>query len=342
MGNAARARQRFQGWRRSLAKMTLLTVAVGAVMVGSASSAYASHMVSKPVVFVHGIDALGDPGDNCEASWGEMMDALRDPNKYGNFAWTGRFYPMNYYSKDINCDLNRSNMSMSDMNHHGDHGTFYAGDPHTTHTTATSIRHLAYHWAWWVYDHHTKDGRSVEAVGHSMGGIIMRYGINAVQRGFSAFPSRLLIDDVVTLGSPHKGVDNARFVQGCTTQCTELDSSSSLIKYLGSAARNPQGAAGTRWTAIGSHSDNVVDEGSAIDMDAMHTVRYLSGDRIGHSDYMHKTRTVNDAHLVETETVNGDTTTRLRDGNGRWPVTWSLFGLGHTSGCPHAWTFCTT
>lgn len=337
MGNGARARQGSEGWRRSLATMTLLAVAVAAVMAASASSAYGSHMTAKPVVFVHGIDVLGDPGDRCEASWGQMMDALKDSNTFGTLAWTGTFYPVNYYAADVKCNP-RSGMVRSDINHHGDHGTFVPGDPHSSHSTATSIRHLAYHWAWWVYDHHTRYDRSVEAVGHSMGGIIIRYGINAVQRGSSVFPPRLLVDDVVTLGSPHNGVDNARFV--CGTQCDELDSSSTLISYLQSTARNPQGAAGTRWTAIGSHADHVVDEFSAIDMNAMHKVRYFSGDNIAHGDYMHETRTVNDAHLVETETVNGVSETRLRDGKGRWPVVWSLNGLGHTSGCPHAWPFC--
>ena len=252
----------------------------------------------KVVVFVHGLDAIGpDFGNNCEGTWGDMIDAFRA------WGWSNTFNPVKYYHADTNCNGRgtlsdgRPNVSNQSIDHHGSHTRFWAGGHRDgSHTADTSIRHLAYHYAWWMYDHYSKDGRTVDVVGHSMGGLINRYAINAVQRGFADFPPKLLVEDIVTLGSPHSG---SALAYGCGwTQCKELrsPSDSTFMAYLRDNAQNPQGYGGTNWTVIGSNDDRAVASGSATAMSVPHRTKYID-EGIGHSDYMHRTRTTDDANV---------------------------------------------
>lgn len=325
------------GRYRNSGRRTLIALALAVAVSGAlASGASAEHQVSKPIVFVHGLDfnPLGGNGVPCEGNWGAMMDTLRAKG------WTGTFYPVTYYHEDGTCS-GPSGMVNSNIDHHGDHATFVSGGHRDgSHTTDTSIRHLAYHWAWWVYDHHTRYDRAVEAVGHSMGGLIVRYAVNAVQRGFSGFPSKLLVEDIVTYGTPHDGVNNARFGYVCGVQCDELDSSSTFIDYLRRTAQNPQSAIATRWSVIGAGDDDRVTIGSAMAMNAMHKVWYYTGEgdrAIEHGDYMNRTSWLHSAHVQFKE----DGATSWAEGtNGKWPVRLAAGYMAHTNGCPHAFTLC--
>ena len=91
-----------------------------------------------------------------------------------------------------------------------------------------------------------------------MGGLMIRYAL--AKQGVDDFPW-LKVEDVITLGSPGKALCSL-FRPG-TTQGAELNSSSTLIKWLKDWGMNPQGKGGTDWSAIGSHGDLIVQEDSA-------------------------------------------------------------------------------
>lgn len=153
------------------------------------------------------------------------------------------------------------------------------------HTNDTSIRHLAYHLAWMVHDRYSSKGESVDVVAHSMGGVLIRYALTQVEKGHTDFPPRLLVGDVVTLGTPHAGAWLGKFCKWAD-QCAELKPNSSLIRYLQRTSSSPQGAGGTEWTAVSSYDDGVVPYASAIDVGAVFKAIYARKNDVDHSDYL--------------------------------------------------------
>lgn len=236
----------------------------------------------KPVVFVHGLDAFGTAGVDCNGTFGDMINTLKA------WGWTGTMATVKYYTGDTNCGYS--------LDHHGSHSLEYPRtDAHTSdgsHDMDGDIRHLAYHLAWMIRDHFGT--QPVDAVGHSMGGLIIRYMVDQLQRGNPNYPSGVQVEDVVTFGTPHGGSGYASWC-AWSYECNQMQYGSSFINYLASSAPNPQAAGGTDWTAIGSYSDGVVSQDSAVNMDATHKVKYLSSMGIGHSDYMHDTSDVRDS-----------------------------------------------
>ncbi|HCT80472.1 MAG TPA: hypothetical protein DGT23_28695 [Micromonosporaceae bacterium] len=217
-----------------------------------------------------------------------MLDALRDTG------WINTFVVANYYADDNNCSSDgRTPMVNVDIGDYGSHDVHYSSG-HVSengvivgHSTDARIRHLAYHWAWMVYERYTKDLHPIKAVGHSMGGLIIRYAIHKVQAGDPAFPPRLVVEDVVTLGTPHIGTDWANACAITHEQCRDLRPDSDFLNYLDDNAQNPQGDGGTEWTAIGSEDDETVPGDSATHMTAIEELRYDTDPAIGHGDYMH-------------------------------------------------------
>ncbi|MFJ2591339.1 esterase/lipase family protein, partial [Streptomyces sp. NPDC087538] len=47
-------------------------------------------------------------------------------------------------------------------------------------------------------------GQTVDLVGHSMGGLIIRAALAGYAKGDPTWPDTLYVEDVVTLGTPHK------------------------------------------------------------------------------------------------------------------------------------------
>lgn len=310
---------------------------VGATAAASAALApvaSAAHQLSKPIVFVHGLDAEGWTGNGipCDKDgmmWGRMIRKLQEKG------WTGTMYPIQYYHEDGTCS--GTGVVNGDINHHHPHTEYFGSPGHKDggHTDDASIKHLAFHWAWWVYDHHTKYDRAIEAVGHSMGGLIIRYAIKEVQNGNGHFPPRLLVEDIVTFGTPHNGAGNVSIY--CGTQCDELDSSSAFIDDLKKTAQNPQSAIATRWSVIGATDDERVSVSSSMGMNAMHKVWYHRGQDVGHGTYPGKTSWL---HTATVSFKEDGATTWSEGTNGKWPVRLAFGYMGHTNGCPHAWTLC--
>jgi pimeloyl-ACP methyl ester carboxylesterase len=238
---------------------------------------------SKPIVFVHGLDAFGTAGVDCNM-WNNMINSLRA------WGWTGTMAKIKYYEGDTNCNYS--------VDGNGSHPTHYGGAAEhngagTSHTADTQIEHLGYHLAWTIYNNWSRYGTTVDLVGHSMGGLIARYAVAQVQRANSSFPPYLYVEDIVTLGTPHGG---SGWGDWCpwSDQCDQIGGDDYLLGWLRTNAANPQGSGGTDWTTVGSYDDGLVSEGSAVDMDATHKVDYFG---LGHSDYYNDTTDVRDADV---------------------------------------------
>ena len=240
---------------------------------------------TKPVLFVHGLDAFGGAGNDCSATFGRMISQLRA------WGYSGPLATVKYYHGDTNCSTT--------LDAAGSHSSFFQRtDAHQygSHDMDGDIRHLAYHLAWTIYNQYSSKGITVDLVGHSMGGLIIRSMLRYNQENNASFPPYLYVEDVTTLGTPHSGSGYASWC-GWAFQCNQMATGSSYLSDLATNAKNPQGDGGTDWTNVGSYSDGVVSQTSATAMDASHKVRYLSSMGIGHSDFMNDTSDVRDADV---------------------------------------------
>lgn len=240
---------------------------------------------SKPVLFLHGLDAFGTAGNDCNATFGKMISTLRA------WGYSGTLATVKYYHGDTNCTTS--------LDAAGSHSSFYARtDAHQngSHDMDGDIRHLAYHLAWTIYNQYSSKGVTVDLVGHSMGGLIIRSMLRYNQENNASFPPYLYVEDVTTLGTPHSGSGYASWC-GWAYQCNQMATGSSFLSDLATNAKNPQGDGGTDWTNVGSYDDGTVSQTSATSMDASHKVRYLGSMNIGHSDYMNDVSDVRDADV---------------------------------------------
>lgn len=240
---------------------------------------------SKPVLFLHGLDAFGEAGNDCNATFGRMISTLR------GWGYSGTLATVKYYHGDTNCTTS--------LDAAGSHSSFYPRtDAHQngSHDMDGDIRHLAYHLAWTIYNQYSSKGVTVDLVGHSMGGLIIRSMLRYNQENNASFPPYLYVEDVTTLGTPHSGSGYASWC-GWAYQCNQMATGSSYLSDLATNAKNPQGDGGTDWTTVASYDDGTVSTSSAGAMDASHKVRYLGSMNIGHSDYMNDTSDVRDADV---------------------------------------------
>ncbi len=129
------------------------------------------------------------------------------------------------------------------------------------HGVSTEIRHLSYHIAWWLYKRYRMSGiSSVDVIGHSLGGILIRTAQENVAAQDSArdnpiakWPTYLGLQDVVTIGSPHRGITD--FATFTNRELAQLAESSKFMAYLNRYANAPMAG---DWTLIGSDTDCVL------------------------------------------------------------------------------------
>lgn len=249
----------------------------------------------------------------------------------GPGAWTRTFYPVEYYVNDTGCSSTGTVVNEI-IDSHGSHTaygcqTWPCGHLNGSDTADATIEHLAYHFAWFIYHAFSSQGIIVDVAAHSMGGLITRYAIHAVQHGFASFPPTILIEDVVTYGTPHSG---AVFAGGCGwVECKEMVSDSPFITNLQANAPNPQALGGTEWTAIGAADDVFVGVANTVAMDAAHKVKYDYGQGINHSAYMHKNSgsTATTAH-ASFQDFGGSW---IHSDSFPWPVRTGDFAMAFTS-----------
>jgi pimeloyl-ACP methyl ester carboxylesterase len=252
-----------------VAALLLALVVVGAT--AGAADARRSDNRKKPILFIHGFDLDDTPGYDCGSYWGKMRKRFRD------FGQKGQLVTIAYYGGDRNCT--------HWLGHHGKHSRHH-GHRGRSHDANTSIRHLGYHLAWTIWSHYSRRGKRVDLVGHSMGGLIVRYALAQVERNHPRFPRYLLVEDAVTLGTPHAGSGWAVFCGW--KQCDEMTPGSGFMDWLRTKAGHPDGRGRTDWSTIGSHSDYIVSAASANSMNSDHRLKYLQSNEpaVGHMDYL--------------------------------------------------------
>lgn len=240
-----------------------------------------------PVLFIHGLDALGNAGSDCRGQWGSRGDTGTMIGRFDQWGHTGGLVTVKYYGGDTNCTL--------DVHHHGSHSVHYPSG-HTSgggHTAETDIRHIGYHLAKTIDAHYTSYS-NVEVVAHSMGGLLIRYALAQWARGHDRWPAVLMVRNAVTMGTPHQGSGVATFCTG-TLQCEQMRNGSDFMDWLAAYGQNPQALYGTDWTLISSENDGLVSQGSGVGMSAHHKV--IFGEGIGHSEYYDDTSDARDRNV---------------------------------------------
>jgi pimeloyl-ACP methyl ester carboxylesterase len=253
---------------RRLALVTAASIATLGLCAGPAGARTDDR--AKPVILIHGFSA-------------NSTNDCRDFQTFRVFlrgrGFTNDLSTLAFYSGDTNC---RTSI--------GAHGRTFAvrhneafggpgehvGSSESQHNNSTDLRHLAYHFAWYLHNTYGRRGVTVDIVAHSMGGLITRSALQRVDRRIRNFPPRLPVEDVVTMGTPHGGSGGFTFSSLCfglrfIDQCGQMDPNSSFLRQLNenSAGRHPQpsnGSLRTHWTTLGSADDQVVPPQSSLAM----------------------------------------------------------------------------
>jgi pimeloyl-ACP methyl ester carboxylesterase len=222
--------------------------------------------VRRPVLLVHGYSGGTCPGYDVNRGFASMIDYLRQ----GGFSQG--LLSVGYY----NCD---TDMSLSLQ----------------TGGEQTDIPHLANRLAWLIADRYSSHGQAVDLVGHSMGGLIVRWMLYRIQAHDPTYPKELLVPEAVALASPFGGAPFAAFCPD--TQCQEMAPGSAFLTELNRRAPNPQATGGTSWTVVGSDADTVVSEASALDVAAGRKIDYHSP-AYGHDGYLRDAANARDAEVT--------------------------------------------
>lgn len=218
--------------------------------------------LTEPIYWVHGIDRSSSPSWDCRA-WSAAIA------RYRALGARGTQHTVAYYTRDRNCNTRIGKFG----------------------NRANTVREIGRLLAWDIYNRYTRRNVSVDAVGHSMGGLIIRAAITGVQKRTRGFPPRLYLEDAVTISSPHTGAGWARL---CGGACVDMRPGSAFLRWLN---KNPQSTQGTDWTLIGAIDDNVVDWHAAVStntraagfLSAGHKVVFLGRQGLGHSVIYKKT-----------------------------------------------------
>jgi hypothetical protein len=239
-------------------------------------------------IFVHGYSPAPCPGSSEVDDFTTTVDFLR-ARGFGQ-----KMITAGYYRCDTGADVR--------LEAYGHHDAYPGGDGQSA-----DIRHFASELAWMIWTDYSSQGHAVGLVGHSMGGLIVRWMLARVAAHDPTYPSRLFVPEAVTLGSPFGGAGFAAFCPNL--QCQEMAPGSSFLEALDRDPA-PQASGGTRWTVLGSASDTVVRESSALDMLGAYRIGYLSP-AYGHGDYPHDVDTAWDARI--TYRAPGDSQPRVLD-----------------------------
>jgi hypothetical protein len=254
----------------------------GIVAAGSAPSAPSSPApAATPVIMVRGYAGSPEcPGtDVTHAYWGGAVLKLADAG------WRGPLLPVSYYA----CDGDGVDITgYGRKAPAGATATITPGAPRAGYTSDTPPRRIAHDLAWFVYDEFAATGTPVDLVGFSMGGLLIRYALYRVGVGDPAFPPFLYVPRVVTVATPHAGLQpgTVRSTCGTTTQCRAMAGGSAFMTDLAAHGRHPQARGGTAWTVVGSSRGcDIVPGWSALAMRAATRVRYVHP-CYGHGDYL--------------------------------------------------------
>ncbi|MBM2620090.1 hypothetical protein JIG36_31710 [Actinoplanes sp. LDG1-06] len=219
--------------------------------------------LNEPIYWVHGIMRENPPSANCAGTWNAAI------GRYRALGARGPQHTVAYYTKDRSCNTRIGNFG----------------------NRAGNLDDIGKALAWDIYNRYTRRNISVDAVGHSMGGLIIRAAITGVQKKLRGWPPRLYVEDVVTFSTPHTGAGFARL---CGGQCVDMRPGSAFLKWL---SKNPQSTQGTDWTLLGAGDDDLVSWQSAVSnnpkaaggMSAGHKVVFISKQGLEHGVIHKKT-----------------------------------------------------
>lgn len=211
-----------------------------------------------PIILVHGYAlTTGCPGGNVRLYWSGLAQELVAAG------WTNPVVPVSYYQ----CDQNGTDIS------HAASSTEYfgsaAGAASTGYSKDTDLRHLAYVLAWFIYNNYSRNGQPVDLVGHSMGGLMIRWALTQVMAHDPAFPPYLKVANVVTISTPYDGaIPAVKNLAACANslECTQFEQNSTFLQAL-AAAPAP---GGVDWTAMGGGTCDLMSAASATDVQPAH------------------------------------------------------------------------
>lgn len=215
---------------------------------------------SRPILFVHGYNPTSTSTD-CGDTYDAMIADLRSQG------FTGPMIKVGFYSGDVNCDVNLHNFGSYD--------------------DRDSWKQISKAMSNYVYQTFTSQGVTVDLVGYSMGGAIVRGAVWGSVKGESGFSPTIDTEDVLTLGGVHNGA--AWYSNFCLWgQCASLKPGAPDIQWLNENG-NPQDIDGTDFTVVGSDGDWVVPADSATHMTvpASQKVIYASVPHTGGDSYTH-------------------------------------------------------
>lgn len=256
------------------APSTTATSAVHAAYVSS--TAY-------PVLFIHGISNTSST--DC-GEWNPAKSFLKSQG------WSGALTSVQFYSHDTNCNANLASEAANCTGYH-DSGS-------SDGTNNEDIRHVSCELAWYIWDHFTQFGQNVQIVDHSMGGLVTRWALYATPFE-PALPPFLLVQDIVTMATPHDGAPPAYAFFYCSSclQGGQIETAMPFMQELINKGQNPQANAGTDWTMLGSQCDiaNVLNSNDTAWMTGGHKVIFKSP-CYGHGDYLNDTSNSSDASML--------------------------------------------
>lgn len=259
---------------RTIGPMAVLLTALLLGLGTPAFGAPVSHTAAAPPArsdgandTVYFIKGYTPDGISCSSKWKAATEAMRA------WGWKGKFVRVGLYAADTR--KKGCNVNLLDPN--PEKGT-----------VDIPLKDLGKALAWDIYNKYSSKGKSVDLVGHSMGGLIARAAIAGYQRKEDGWPPVLYVEDAVTLGTPHKG---ALSITENDRQSQDMRGWSDFISWLNETP-NPQAEQGTDWTLIGSQADMAVGtESTTPQRDGFHhLVRYDMFEWISHSELRTTTR----------------------------------------------------
>lgn len=206
--------------------------------------------LKEDVLLIHGFSITAN--HDCSEYWGAQQDAINTWDSEDNQIRHAR--TIGWYGATENCDVNIPDDNPADPSPDPlEIGYEYGID--------TPISDVAYELKTWILDNYASKGKSVDIVAHSLGGLVVRLMLEN-------WGQELLVSDVVTLGTPHDGVDALILAPVCwaIAQCNDVEKGSDFINNL---QHNPQSVIATQWTLIAAENDQVIGEATGLGMESM-------------------------------------------------------------------------
>jgi pimeloyl-ACP methyl ester carboxylesterase len=223
-----------------------------------------------PVILVHGYNSQSCPGaDVTHAQWGGVYLELT------RSGWRGPILPVSYYACDHDgVDITGFGKTVPPAAT----TAITAATPRVHYDQNTNIDQIAHDLGWFIYHNYGRAGRSVDLVGSSMGGLVIRDLLFRVAQHDGDFPPELAVSYAVTFSTPFLGYGQGTSL-ACpvaTVECGQFAVGSPLLTELNAEPKPPQGAGGTTWAAVGSSAGcDFVPSTSALGLPGAQRVDYV-------------------------------------------------------------------